>query len=308
MVDEARDTDLDVFERSSQQGEVADEGTWVALPPADLLSLEAADALLRRRPARVIAIVGERKGGKTTLVTEIYDRFLRGGFADHLFCESKSLLGFERKSFAGRAASGGEVPDTQRTSRQEGLQFFHLALAANEHLARTDLLISERAGEIYRDVREKPSLGRGFIEVARADCVAFLLDGGRIAQGRLRAEAIASVRTLARALSDEGVLGRNTRVQLVTTKIDLLHSTEAAGAREALDDFEQRFVAAHKEMRSVEAFRVAARDPSGQLEPAYGVAPLLKTWLQAPNGGPAVEARLPPLTSEFDRLLLRYGK
>lgn len=299
------DDDVDVFE-GPVVGQVADLGQkWVDLPLATMLSLEDADALLRWRPASVIAVVGERNGGKTTLVSEIYERFLRGPFADALFTHSLSLIGFEKKSFQSRAESGAARPDTPRTSAQDGLSFFHLAVSDTSDLRRADLLISERAGEVYREVRDMPERAAELIEIRKATIVAFIVDGERVLDDRRRAEVFASVRNIARALADTGSINIRSKIQLVTTKCDLLDDDSAVGARDALTDFENRLAGMFKGRFEVTAFRTAARDPEGVVEPARGLAPLLRSWLQPPQSPIVGQPELPPLSDEFDKLLLR---
>lgn len=307
MTDERGETDedVDVFEQSDT-GQAAElDQRWATLPMSTMLSLEDADELLRWRAASLIAVVGERNGGKTTLVTEIYERFLRGPFADTFFCHSLSLLGFEKKSFQSRAESGAERPDTPRTSAQDGLRFFHLAVSEVSDLRRIDLLISERAGEVYREVRDKPERAAEMIELRKAAAIAFIIDGERVADPRRRAEVFASARNIIRALVETGNVSLMAQVQLVTTKCDLLEGDAAAEAREALSEFEERITTMFGEQYQVNAFRTVARDPEGVVEPARGLVPLLRSWLKTPQSRPIDHVELPELSDEFDRLLLR---
>lgn len=299
------DEDIDVFDRPDIGQDVSIDQRWSPLPLSALLTVEEADELLRWRAASVIAIVGERNGGKTTLITEIYERFSRGPFADAFFCESWSLLGFEKKSFQSRAESGGERPDTPRTSAQDGLKFFHLAVSEGADLRRTDLLISERAGEVYRETRDKPELAVDLVEVSKADILVFIVDGERVADVRKRSEVFASVRNMIRALSEAGNVATSTRIQLVTTKCDLLEGDGAEDLREALSDFENRISSMFGEKYLIQSFRTVARDPTGAIEPARGLSQLLRSWLETPFPESSVDVKLPELFDEFDRLLLR---
>ena len=303
---EVPDADTDVFERAEAGRTAEPDQRWVSLPPAGMLTVEDADALLRWRDALVIAVVGERNGGKTTLVTELYERFLRGPFADTLFRHSLSLLGFERRSFQSRAESGIPKPDTPRTSKQDGLTFFHLGLADAKELRPTDLLLSERAGEVYRDVRDRPAGARELIEVRRARTVVLIVDGERVADDLRRAEALASVRNIARAFADSGAISSEARLQAVTTKCDLLRGENSAAALEALDVFEKSFIEQYSpRFASATVHRIAARDPDGTLEPGHGLDALLGSWLVPPTNFSVPALVLPPLVDEFDRLLLR---
>lgn len=307
MIDEQGevDTDVDVFEQSDTSTKPAQNSQWAMLPSSETLTIEEADQFLRWRNAAVIAIVGERNGGKTTLIAEIYSRFLNGSFADTLFCHSLSLRGFEKKCFQSRAESGALHPDTPRTSAQDGLSFFHLALSNASDLKRQDLLISERAGEIYREIRDKPQRATGMVEIRKASFIVLIIDGERVAAARKRHEVFASVRNIIRALVDTGNISAQAQIQLVTTKCDLLEDDSMADACEALSNFEQSIITLIDGQFEVVTFRTAARDPRPRSEPARGLAPLLQSWLKPKTIRESKHQQMPELTSEFDRLALR---
>ncbi|WP_315753397.1 MULTISPECIES: TRAFAC clade GTPase domain-containing protein [unclassified Bradyrhizobium] len=297
---------MDVFEEAGTNVQASLDQDWIALPRCDLLSIEEADELLRWRPAMVVAIVGERKSGKTTLITEIYERFLRGPFAGQLFSYSQTLLGFEKKSYPSRADSRAEKPDTTRTSMQDGLRFFHLGLVSQETRRRADLLITERAGEAYRNARDRPADSKSLLELAKARTVVFILDGERVVNDKTRAEAFASIRGMIRAFSDAGAVSARAEIQLVTTKFDLIAGKEAGDALDALSQFEERLVKSHcARFAKVTHWRTAARDPKGEMEPAWGVPSVLQSWLNPPRLVREPSPAIPELHDEFDRLLLR---
>ncbi|MCK1384443.1 hypothetical protein IVB31_09225 [Bradyrhizobium sp. 21] len=265
--------------------------------------------MLRWRPATLVAVVGERKSGKTTLITEIYERFLRGPFAGQLFCYSQTLLGFEKKSYPSRADSRADKPDTARTSTQDGLRFFHLGLVSSSASQRADLLITERAGEVYRNARDRPAESKTLMELAKARTVVFILDGERVGNDKTRAEAFASIRGMIRAFSDAGSISVGAEIQLVTTKVDLLSGDAAAEALTALSEFEDRLFRSYSgRFAKVTYWRTAARDPKGQMEPAWGVAPVLQSWVDPPRLPRGPTPVIPKLDDEFDRLLLRRGQ
>ncbi|MDK9585740.1 TRAFAC clade GTPase domain-containing protein [Lelliottia wanjuensis] len=301
------DTDVDVFEQpESVTVQPSDANlTWVSLPAAAMLSVAEVDQLLCWRDASIIAIVGERNGGKTTLVTEIYGRFLHGAFANAYFCHSLSLLGFERKSFQSRAVSGRVYPDTDRTSAQEGLRFFHLALSKDSDFSRHDLLISERAGEVYREIRDQPDRAADLIEIRKASTIVFIIDGERVAAPRRRAEVFASVRDIIRVITRTGNVAPQAQIQLVVTKFDLLDGDDKVEARNSLTEFEQKIEAMLTERFNVAIFHTAARAPLVDAESGQGLAPLLKTWLRRKPLVQLNSPSIPELSDEFDRLLLR---
>lgn len=299
------DSDVDVFEQDDAGTPVRLDDEWVDLPAIGLLSVADADALLRWRAANLITIVGERNGGKTTLVTEIYNLFLRGSFADRLYCDSRTLAGFEQKGFHARMASGLAAADTQRTSARDGLRFFHLATApADEPARRTDLLISERAGETYREVRDQPARAGELIEIRKCTNLVFIVDGARVANRLTRAEAFASVRNMMRAFLTGDVLPASGHVQIVTTKYDLLDQLE--DARDALSGFETNLARLFPALGDrLSCWHVAARDPLNRLPAGWNVAPLFTTWMRQVDRPVQKVPPSPILISECDRLLLR---
>ncbi|WLO87362.1 hypothetical protein IFU33_22890 (plasmid) [Pantoea agglomerans] len=298
------DADVDVFDMPDGERAPESDPRWAVLPQSAVLSVEAADDFLCWRDATVVAIVGERNGGKTTLVTELYSCFLRGSFAETLFCHSLSLMGFEQRCFQSRAQSGGLHPETPRTSKQEGLSFFHLGLANESDLKRHDLLISERAGEVYREIRDRPERAAKMVELRKASSVVFIIDGERVSCPLKRHEAYSSVRHLIRATISSDNLPARAQVQLVTTKYDLLEGEACEGARESLTEFERSIVKLVAGRYEVSNFHTAARDPRPGAQPARGLAPLLRSWLRPPVKMSFREIPLPMLTNEFDRLML----
>jgi len=263
------------------------------------------DALLRQRHATRVAIIGERDSGKTTLLTSIYGCFLKGAFAGHEFAESRTIRGFEKRAFLGRVDSGLNQPDTPHTSLSDGLSYFHLRLRIVGNGRRVDLLLSDRAGEMYRDARRAPSKLLELTELFDADWIVILLDGARVANPVERTGAFHAVRQMLRALTDTHPQHfSNARVVVVTTKIDLINMSQ--DLLDLVHEFEQNLLATFgTKTAELSCCRIAARDPTGYLEPAHGVSDLLQTWT-APiiiHRGPR---ELPHgLKSEFDLLLKR---
>ncbi|MGK9541669.1 hypothetical protein O6449_24370, partial [Salmonella enterica subsp. enterica] len=66
---ESVDEDIDVFEQPLGNESSDADSAWVQLPSSELLTVETADEFLRWRAASIIAVVGERNGGKTTLIS-----------------------------------------------------------------------------------------------------------------------------------------------------------------------------------------------------------------------------------------------
>jgi hypothetical protein len=299
------DEDVDVFESSETTSSPEQKSRWAELPPSSTLSVTQADKFLCWRNAAIVSIIGERNGGKTTLVTELYGCFMRGSFAGNLFCQSLSLLEFEKKSFQSRVDSGRIYPDTLRTSVQDGLRFFHLAVSDESKLKRRDLLISERAGEDYRKIRDRPEQASEMVELRKASSVVLIIDGERVALPLKRHEVYASVRNIVRVLIDTQNISTNAHIQLVITKYDLLSGDDLSEARDSLHEFEKSISVLIAGRFEVSVYRTAARDPTPGSAPAQGLEPLLQSWLRPSSEVSVKYIPMPELTCEFDRMMLK---
>jgi hypothetical protein len=280
----------------------------VRLPDGQALNEQGADRLLRSRRATTIAIVGDRDSGKSTLVSALYDRLLRGPYAGYAFTGSRTLVALEKRLHDSRVDSGRDTPETVRTSRAEGLLHFHFGLAiAGDPASRYDLLLSDRAGEVYRDARASTDLIQTLTEISRADKIILLLDGHRLSDVLERTGATQAVRQTLRAFTDNGVLGLQSLVQVVTTKWDLLNTPDRTDAVEHLQTFENRLARDFRGLLGELSFwRVAARDPKGIVDPALGLDALLRNWAE-PSAEVMPQLSALSIVSQFDKLLVRMA-
>ncbi len=306
-------------DQPSEQSDVYDgeldatEGTTpdverVSLPTGDAMTPDEVDQFLRWRDATFVTIVGDSHSGKTTLICALYDRFLKGTFASLSFAGSRTLVALERRSHHARADSGRATPETAHTSLQDGLRYFHFAVAENGQPGRrVDLLLSDRSGEIYRRARNNSTVVETLPEIPQANRIVLLLDGRRVADPIERNVAIQSARQTLRVFLDTGAIDSTSIVQVVTTKFDLI--TASADAQEiggALAAFRERLITDFAgRLKCLSFHDIAARDPTTTFAPAHGLDILLKDWARP-------RARYTPLAqpslasnSEFDRLLRR---
>lgn len=309
-IDNSSDNNLGELEGEEYDAEPQQiiEPIRIHLPSGEALTPAEVDHFLLWKPARFIAIVGDFDSGKTTLICALYDRFLRGSFAGHLFGGSRTLVGFEKKSHHSRIDSGRVVPDTLRTSLSDGLKYFHFSLAPSENAqSRIELMLSDRAGEQYQKARNNSDVVSELIEVKKAHYVVLLMDGGRIADPVHRQNAMQSVRQTLRAFLDGGALSKTSRVQVVITKVDLLAEIPEKLALEAqLEQFHKGLQKNFGErLAELSFWEISARDPLGEFSPAHGVKELLESWCVFI---PVTLTRTPlqiALNTEFDRLLSR---
>lgn len=301
------DSDAEQSTSSAQQSTLDS----IQLPGGRPLDTFEADELLRQFDAKIIAVVGERDSGKSTLISALLRQFKRSPFNNLLFAGSRTMLGFEEKAWNVHAASGNLQPTTARTSVEEGLHFLHLALASvdapGQHI---HLLLSDRAGETYRGARDVPSTGVSLPELGKSHLLVFILDGGRFADPLLRAEAEAAVRVFIRGLLDAGIIGMSNQIQVIVTKYDLIAARPDNEAILALDATEQGLSRLTEgRVAGFSLIRTAAQpDPGSTVEAGTGLAEMLSGWcgVERPRTDPPLAGM--ELSTEFDLLLTRWQR
>lgn len=183
------------------------------------LALQDAEDFAGAGTLDVVLIVGEIETGKTTLLVAIWDIFMTAGqLGSTRFAGSRTALGFERRAWLSRLASGGERRSTLRTYQADN-GFLHLRVAATD--TTHELLLSDVAGETFREVREGMPLDGKIEWLARVDAVLVLVDGASIADGAKRSTALSNTRTLLKQLA---AAKETARVGVVLTMADLVTS------------------------------------------------------------------------------------
>jgi hypothetical protein len=269
------------------------------------LSIADADVCMLSAPVDrrlgVVALVGVPDCGKTTLLSSLYE-VVRRNAGNHLgFAGSETIRGFEERCHLSRLASENETPDTPRTSRE--LQFLHLSIVARQSGERVELFMSDRRGEQFQDVLDRPELAETLPEVRRADGIALLLDGGHLVDAQRRELAIAMVQRLAMAI--RGQLRESAAVQLVITKVDKIraHADEST-VRSRVDALSSRLSVMFGSPIRYRLHYVAARDLEGG---DNGLSELLGEWLVPPKRAVPEAAAVPIGRTAFERLMNLRG-
>ncbi len=304
--DEGEDHDSVQGQRTSSETDEVSANS-VKLPAGDVLRPEEVEVFQLWRAPIYVAIVGDNESGKTTLIGALYDRYMRGPFSGYHFAGSRTLMGFEKCWYLSRVDCDIGKAKTEHTSRQIGLHYFHLALVRGEGDTLRHLLISDRAGEVYRDARDKPDVVPSLTELNIAHRVVLLVDGARIATLSEQADTLQGARQSLRVFLDHGGLDCRSNVNVVVTKSDLIANSATKPLIESrLESFRQglkRDFSAR--LGSLTFMQIAARPEGDQLSVAHGLDILVADWAQSrpfdvPEKVPTVQ-----LEREFDRLLER---
>lgn len=296
-------TDIEVGNEPGEEsvGEPAeppfeDFGSGQLLRGSDLLTAREASRALAKGEGRVIIWAGERRSGKTTLTVELYERH-RVGRAITMFAGSQTLLGFEERVHPARAASGRVMPHTPRTETDpDGRDLLHLAVRApdGEH---SHLLFADLPGELFRRIRDNDLSATDVPLLQRADKLAILVDGDRLADPARRSTVVSNARQLIERLSTGGLPNPRTETMLLATKLDKI-VVAGDGALEYWEPREEDLLRRLRELDPMaQVLRTSAREGS---DPDDGMDELMRWLLEAPHELP--DPPLPRISEAPGRL------
>lgn len=271
----------------------------VALSSARHLDVRGAEHVLRGNPSRVLAFVGPRDSGKTSLMAGLYEIFQTGEARSAKFARSRTFHAFEHACHDSRTESKRNEADMNRTPRGD-VQFLHLDLAVDQARCVISFVIADRNGEDYLDAASDISLAENFVEIKRADVLNLLIDGARIGspeRHNLRHDTL----MILQALKEGGALTSKTKLAIVLTKVDTIRGAEQEA--QALEFFDGLVTTIRTKFSAqfsdTTVFQVAASPKTTTVARGEGVQELLEYWIEAPRAEAASSRTLPPVS---DRL------
>jgi hypothetical protein len=281
----------------------------ISIPYGDDLTSNTSKRIMGRAQTRVIVLAGDVNSGKTTLLTAIYDKFLDGNFAGYMYAWSENLPGLERRCHLSRIPSDRIVPDTDRTRGPMTLLHLRVRRIGN-NTPPQDLLFSDISGEDFEAARNSIDACKHLRILKRADHCLLLLDGRKLAAFEHRQKAFRGGEMLLRSLLDSEMLGKQSLVDILFTKFDLINSDVNHQAEEFLTFIEQELSKKFaSRLARLRFHRVAARPiQSGNIEPAYGLADIFPSWVEETAQQRHPRASLPTDLNtgrEFDRYIDR---
>jgi hypothetical protein len=265
------------------------------------LTLDEANGVAGQDGARIVMPVGSREVGKTTLIVELYERFLDGRVGEVQYALSRTLLDFELIAFAARLDSGADIPATWRTRLADSARpILHLAVL--DGTDRENLMFVNVSGELTDRVRNGKDPDVELPLLGTSDRILICVDGFKVVHsvGSCDRE-VSKARQLIRVLGESATFVEAAQIALVLTKWDEVHAVDEAVARwEAVEGD----LADHVETlgRPSEVFRVAARKIAST-PPDDGMAGLLEWFLAANRRAPTPIS--PP--SGPTRAMSRFG-
>lgn len=249
---------------------------WTLLSGDQSLTEGEANRVAAHHGGVVILVAGCLDAGKTTMLVQLFDQFLRGPFAGLTFAGSETLDAFDARHFGCRYDSGNDKPDTDRTPDTE-MRFLHLRLTENGH--RRALLPTDLRGELFEDLVNGAKVADRIPIAATAAKTVLLVDGATFADLKSRETAETNALLLIGSLASEGGLRHGSPLLIVLSKADLLDHDKALfdWAKACLGRLEDE--AKRRGFTNVDHLVLAARPETGGSP--QGLEGLLK-WMWEP--------------------------
>jgi hypothetical protein len=258
---------------------------FIDLPRGKELNEAQAIDFAGSRPVQLVVIAGPVKGGKTTLLTSLYEMFQAAPVSGQNFAGSITLPGLEDRCHRARTASENDVSKTGRTLyKGPEPQYLHLRTAAVlPPKEPTDFLFTDVSGEVFEHAVNSETECRELTYLKRANHFLLLLDGEKGVRPEKWA-MVQNARTLLQSCLDNEMLAKFCTVNVIWSKSDYFESAsrgDKAEHKKFRDDtereFRERFGGRIADLKFSE---IAARPKQApELGPGKGVAELLRDWI-----------------------------
>ena len=307
-VDSMISDDIEVSDSESLQEDELQSG-FLPLPSGRALSLQDTYDVMASENTAVIVLVGPSGCGKTTIESTIYQLFQREKLENHLFAGSKTIQGYEDRSFYTRINSRQEIATTPRTSRGVQEIFLHLRLFNEDKKQIANYLFADLSGEeIQAHIANVGSLAKQMPFLKNADSITVILDGERLANKYRRNGVIEEASTMIRTIFDAGLYSVSTKVQLVISKFDIISASDDSTISCFIEDkIKELQSLITRYIKNVTVHEVAAMPHDSSFTVGFGLESLLSSWDYEPrylHSSPQYEFD-EPIDSEFNKLFYK---
>lgn len=258
---------------------------YISLASGRALSLQETYNVMARENTVIVVLIGPSECGKTTIEATLYQMFQRGKVSNYSFAGSKTIQGYEERSFYTRINSKQDAATTPRTSR--GLQelFLHLRLLDDSVNQKINYLFADLSGEeIHAHMANVESIIQHIPFIKHANSLTFILDGERLATKNRRHSAIAEVYTMIRTIFDAGLYSSSTKVQLVISKYDIIEKSNDSNTNKFIENNVQEISSLiQKYISDITIHKVAAMPEDNALDVGFGIDALLTAWKYDPQ-------------------------
>lgn len=260
------------------------EPLTLSLPTGNKLTLGEIYPVSALEPSIFVVLAGGSECGKTTLITSVYQQFLKNIPQRYYFAGSQTIQAFEKRAFLSRTCSNRTNPEMQRTQRGSLDSFLHIRIWDSLLKPYTNLLLADFSGEDYNNVSANTKLAEeDFNMVNIADFLIILLDGKNIANN-LKHKEVQKAAHILRTFYDANLLHSKIRIIIAISKYDLVYKQYKINPDKK--DFEEKIL---KKISTqvpaissrIKFMRIAAMpDDINDIQIGYGLTELLNELLK----------------------------
>jgi hypothetical protein len=283
--DEAQSTD--------DQKEVSTLTAGVSLHSGGILSIDEAREVSCARRAKIVAILGMKDSGKTSLIARIHRMFLEGSMPCFRFGGSRTLLDLEKINWLAMLESGSSSPDSERTSLQSRNSLLHWTIHHRLESVGWDILVNDVSGEAFPFLAARQEECEQLRVIRSASHVVVIVDGGVMSRRELRDDHKLKILNVCRRLLQSGQIGKHTELHCVTTKMDIVASGAGGSTTlQAISDLESSLATqCNNSLSHFKSWRIAARPRDGGLPTEEAIGDLFCSWTATPSDGQALPSQ-----------------
>jgi len=288
----------------------SDKKGILRLPSGRALTLSETYEITASENTKIIILIGPSACGKTTIETTLYQMFQNDVVGDYYFSGSKTLQGYEQRSYYTRTKSEQNIPTTPRTSRGSEETFLHLKLWNCKTDKYINYLFADLSGEDFENhIASIELMQKDFNFIKSADYIIAVLDGKLLSDKRRRNGTLEEMAQLLRTIFDAGLSTAHTNLQVVTSKYDIIKESLL------IDPLVETFITRVKVdlqqrlkpyINEISFYNVAAMpDNNTRFEVGHGIKELMDSW-STPQSSMVLSLknnkRKRNVNSEFDKL------
>ncbi len=180
----------------------------------DALNEDNINEIITNSIPKLIVFVGFAGYGKSTLVGSLYQYLLHGlDLEGYSLIDSKTFTGFERRVSLRRLSEDRLESNTKRTLRGDN---YYLSLILDNEINQCEIVISDKAGEVYKEYKDNKTKAQNDPAFKRADNIILLVDSEELSKqvNRTTSSILDLIENI--PFSD------NSDVFVIFTKIDLV--------------------------------------------------------------------------------------
>lgn len=288
-----------------------DEIKKIPLPSGEELSHKETYPIMATEKSKFIVIIGAAESGKTTLITSLYQQFLKKEISKkYHFAGSQTLMAFEDRAYLTRIQSQQAQPDMKHTQRGSLDKILHLRIKNLNMQTFENLLFTDVSGEDYESVIGNTDAAKeDFPTVYSAHCIVLLIDGKKFLNERYQDSVIQKSINILKTFQNANLLNEKSKIIVTVSKYDLIAKENNEDLILAVKNVLDKFFKQLPEIKNnLQWHRIAAmpcRDDKNYI--GYGLDTLFELLLSQQDK-PECEKKTHTMESQFNLWEMRSKK